>query len=420
MKLMKFIRKKKGSAIYSFMILVGAFLVLTWAYAVITSDEFMNRPPEEKVIGSKQARLFSIYQQGEDMLLYLDFAARYTAFQSIYDLATTGGYYGESECGRFKGYTIWKLGSVEPYCYPEMGVISEGYQKYFNRSFGPYLRKLDNSFTNFTYYVSASGGEETTISGAANKRILMVMPYDASEKIDLKLGEQGSYISSWGAGSTYDGQCSYCGVNTELLKQWDPDSYCGDTCCRGMCPPDSYILPVPFQSQCTYPSDQDNKYCYNSCGPTSMLMALRYYKQVQDVSINNKFLNIGYLWNNGNCASTGSNRGCHASSFAVNVGTDAGLIVSVISNPSFEEFGSHVKQDNPVIVWNSLGKGDDERCEDASFGHFFLLVGVSDKYAIVNEPYVMGCNPSFGDHLVLNRATFMNMCIGCYGWVIKE
>ena len=66
-------------------------------------------------IGSKQYKVLEAYQKGESALLYVDQAAKYASFQTLYDLGQKGGYYNRSQCGEYLGYSIWV---DENDCYP--------------------------------------------------------------------------------------------------------------------------------------------------------------------------------------------------------------------------------------------------------------------------------------------------------------
>lgn len=251
----------------------------------------------------------------------------------------------------------------------------------------------------------------------------MVMPYSAEEKIELKLGDTGSYIygGTYG-GTTYDGLCTYCGTNKNFLKAFDSVAFsnCNTRCCRGQCPPGSTILPVPYHNQCEW---GDSTYCTGACGPVSMIMALEFAAQ-NGAQFDPKYMDIKWVWNDlikkGSCV-PGS---CGSSGFWGDIAAAAGVQGGSYGGVQWESWQKEIDNGNTVIINNHMDLDGEQRCEPVDTYHWFLLVGYSKDFAIVNDPYVpRSCPQQSGDHLVLTRGKFEKLCgyefSNCGAYVIK-
>lgn len=89
------------------------FIVLVYAMGKLGS----TRDSLGGDIGKKQAEIFKTYQSGENVLFYIDQAAKISSERAIYDLGQKGGFSERSNCGVLSGYYFWQRGSEE--CYPE-------------------------------------------------------------------------------------------------------------------------------------------------------------------------------------------------------------------------------------------------------------------------------------------------------------
>ncbi len=94
----------------SIIVLLAAFFVLSTKYGVETKDGL------QRVIGSKQAELFGIYQEAENARFYVTQAGALSAQKAIQDIARN-----ESGCGTYLGYSLWSTSTAD--CAPKQDNI---------------------------------------------------------------------------------------------------------------------------------------------------------------------------------------------------------------------------------------------------------------------------------------------------------
>ena len=69
---MKLIKNKKGSPLLSVLITLVAFMALTWALVVLVGKDL------DRGIGAKQLNMLDTYQEGTEILFYVEQAAKYS------------------------------------------------------------------------------------------------------------------------------------------------------------------------------------------------------------------------------------------------------------------------------------------------------------------------------------------------------
>ena len=101
---MKKITKNKRALIpiFNFFIALLLLAVLTLGYI-----DLSEKTKVEKVIGQHPIEVVTKIQQGEKAMIFLDFAARMSLYQAIYDMQAGGGLKGTSECGEYYGFKKW-------------------------------------------------------------------------------------------------------------------------------------------------------------------------------------------------------------------------------------------------------------------------------------------------------------------------
>lgn len=130
---------KKGALILVpfmvFLFVVG--LVIAWSMITSSQQSFNEK------IGERQSKLINTYQQAEKALLYIDQSAKYSAYQSIYDLAQNGGFSKEKKCGDYLNYSFWRTDSKEiDECTPD---FKENFKLTFNDNLNQHFEKYNKN-----------------------------------------------------------------------------------------------------------------------------------------------------------------------------------------------------------------------------------------------------------------------------------
>jgi hypothetical protein len=92
------------------------FFIFGFSIGLITFFVFFIKykaPGPYDYIGQFHLNLLKDIKNSEKTLLYIDQSAKYSAYQTIYDLGKRGGYYEASECGEYLGYNLWKSGQKD-------------------------------------------------------------------------------------------------------------------------------------------------------------------------------------------------------------------------------------------------------------------------------------------------------------------
>lgn len=138
---------KKGS-LFTIFLVVMFIALMVLALAVVTTKGDVK----SKIIGSRQAKLFNLYKQGDDFQYYLDTAVAHTANAVLYEFETNGHY---SDCGRVFDYYSWKTKDKE--CFPSKEKVSKAFAARFTEKLNPLL-------DNFQYELLESIGYEKLLN----------------------------------------------------------------------------------------------------------------------------------------------------------------------------------------------------------------------------------------------------------------
>jgi hypothetical protein len=144
-----------------------------------------------------------LYTEGEEISMYVDHAAKYTSWQSLYMVALAGGHYPYSPCGDFEGIMVW-VDEEGKECWPVTGVVHESFQYAFNKSMKPYLAEIGEPLEKISYGTAITQGTPLEVWGAPDKRIHMILPKRINEPWTLDVGNLTEFgiTSLWGIGAT--------------------------------------------------------------------------------------------------------------------------------------------------------------------------------------------------------------------------
>ncbi len=210
--------------------------------------------------------------------------------------------------------------------------------------------------------------------------------------------------------------CSYCGDMKSMFKRLYPDDNLMDCvgwldCCRGKCPPGSYINPkakyfsqadksnYPMPAECvSQPAPPKKQYTYGNigCAAFSWRMALSAYgidRSAKDVFCG-KLSNIAVFPAFGESIKRAYK--------------NAGVNLKIVPF-DWNTIVSEVKQGHPLI-WDLDDKGlaSTDRCpKSRTSQHFMVAVGASDDYLIIDDPGGW-CGHKFSEHMVLSKDYFLN------------
>lgn len=193
---MRLIKNKKGSPILLAMIVLAAFMALTWALVVLVGKDM------DRGIGAKQLNMLDTYQEGTELLFYIEQAAMYASEQSLFDLAYIGG---TSGCGATsEGYMLWN--NKEKICFPTEAEITAQLNWRVSSYLKPYLKEFlgvsQNQFMD--YELELVQDDNLEIAGLPAYTIDLIMPTtyqdalllnDAYQEAEVRLGSEVEYYS---------------------------------------------------------------------------------------------------------------------------------------------------------------------------------------------------------------------------------
>jgi hypothetical protein len=157
------IRGKRASSWYPTFIVVAGLIALTACWLIL-----LNKGGAfDKTIGEPQLMFIGTYQKGENYMMFMDQAGKYTVYQASRELASGGGYSDEPGCGSIDGYAIWN--SAELDCYPEELAIEYSYDMLFNRIIRSYSSLALNDTANLKYYLEFLNKEPITMIARPNR-----------------------------------------------------------------------------------------------------------------------------------------------------------------------------------------------------------------------------------------------------------
>jgi len=165
---------------------VGLVMLPTMGFVIGVIIFFVFTAPKiDDYIGGKQAAVLKAVGQGEQVLSSIDVAARFAAWQSLFDLGKSGGFYPgtpadlspaaeQYPCERY-GYTLWNSNNEK--CWPD---YFDSYTKHFDATFkSRFIPQLYDSLQSISYTYTVGQGMHGTavIAGVADKTIPMEMSY---------------------------------------------------------------------------------------------------------------------------------------------------------------------------------------------------------------------------------------------------
>jgi hypothetical protein len=157
------ILNKRASSGYPTFIVVAGLIALTACWLIL-----LNKGGTfDKSIGESQFMLISAYQQGENYLMFMDQAGKYSADQAIMDLASGGGYSAEPSCGAIGGYVLWDTKLQD--CYPEESTLEASFGQRFNRLLDSYSAIYLGDTAGLDYSLEFAEQEPLTIIARPNR-----------------------------------------------------------------------------------------------------------------------------------------------------------------------------------------------------------------------------------------------------------
>lgn len=120
--------KNKKSQLLLYGVLAGLLGAVIVSIIYTSSKDF-------NVIGTSSLALIGISKEAESALFYIDQSAKYSAYQSIYELGKNGGAY-EKKCGDYFGYDLWSTQNKKiDECFPD---YQENFKSFFNKNLNQY------------------------------------------------------------------------------------------------------------------------------------------------------------------------------------------------------------------------------------------------------------------------------------------
>lgn len=168
MKIGRKYKKMNKKGIFVPTLVVVTLVILIYAYVVLTTKG-LDLPSPSKVIGEVQLKMVEQYQRGEEILLYVDQAAKHSGYKAADDLGENGGFYNNFPCDRIKEYTIWQLSGE---CNPVEN-LEDNFKNYFNKNLNVYLRSYPGvkiPVNNYEYTLKILD-EDLEITGLAKDSI---------------------------------------------------------------------------------------------------------------------------------------------------------------------------------------------------------------------------------------------------------
>ena len=101
-------------------------------FALVIQLDSLNLKTGE--IGITQTAIKKAQYNSEEILFFIDQAAKYSIYNSIHNLAENGGFYGESTCGKYKNFNLWDASNKD--CNP---LIEFNFGKYLQEDLNIYI-----------------------------------------------------------------------------------------------------------------------------------------------------------------------------------------------------------------------------------------------------------------------------------------
>ncbi|MBI2128621.1 hypothetical protein HYU07_00130 [Candidatus Woesearchaeota archaeon] len=168
---MKRLNKKSIMFFNMFLVFIATAILVMSIIAILEKVSKLDK----QEIGERQLALLNEYQKGEKALMYIDMAAKFSAYQSIYDLAANGGYSNKPDCGEYGIYNLWT--TKDKACYPDEESLKSNLSLSLNENLNPYLSKYKGVFIPENNYAFAFKNEKLKIIGIALQNIYTSRSY---------------------------------------------------------------------------------------------------------------------------------------------------------------------------------------------------------------------------------------------------
>lgn len=185
---------KRGTYILFFGMIgmvVGVFIALFFSLTDQGGERFLGERHLQVLVADEQAQKF---------LLYLDQSARYAITEALVDLASHGGFAGESPCGEYYGYALWQSAEEKllddgkkvmdlKECYPdsEEGSFSSLLSIHLKTYLAMYPKALPDLFYTITTRQDPAEAAMMIVSGAADKDVTFDI-VEWEQKVGVPLG----------------------------------------------------------------------------------------------------------------------------------------------------------------------------------------------------------------------------------------
>lgn len=400
----------KGKKANAFFWVYIIMMVLLFVVVIIVQISRDSNSFNHK-IGYVSLKVLNAMEKGQVLSFYIDTAADTALRETVTDLGRKGGVQSDA-CGTYKGYKLWNSENSE--CFPDKETIDIAISEEFEKKFNGLLEQYpdgDLPDVGFEYQFTALDGGILELKGTAEKDIQIEI--STSDDTNMESGTMTRYKGSGNVEDIVFGsdECHYCGDMRDYLQRNNPDAYaeCGGArCCKAACPPGSKIIDGPYYNQCSFGIDG---FCENACGPTSLKIALE--------STTHPTQDIQKIWDNGDCS---IGEGCVLSSFWGIYGCDIdGCIKPVLTSPTYDTIEEEIDAGHPMILLTTMSSYADQACIEGG-GHFHVIVGYSDDYIIINDPYTKSAacpTLDVGEHIVLEKDYYRNALTEYTGYTAR-
>jgi hypothetical protein len=165
---------KRASSWYPTFIVVAGLIALTACWLIL-----LNKGGTfEKTLGEPQFMLIDAYQKGENYMMFMDQAGKYSANLAAVELASNGGHFHDSLCGSIDGYAIWNTQSQD--CYPEESAIEASYGQLFTKTILQYTSIYINDTADLYYSLEYLEKEPLSIIAKPNRATDMLIYPDGT------------------------------------------------------------------------------------------------------------------------------------------------------------------------------------------------------------------------------------------------
>lgn len=162
MNLAGLLRSRKGAEYSAFLVIV-VFISVIYLFIQLYSklDVF------ELQVGDQELALLSAYQEGDELLLFIDQSAKYSVYRAVSDTAANGGFVAGSEpCGSIlsdsdENYSFWFEEGNK--CYSGVNVY-DSFEYYLSKNFDSFVEKAHYAVNGNNFEFAVSNGRVVGVS----------------------------------------------------------------------------------------------------------------------------------------------------------------------------------------------------------------------------------------------------------------